>query len=229
MKFTPGIAVGRLSGSQGGTVASHNRYGPYFRLRSVPTNPSTVYQELARGRLGAASAAWQGLTAAQRAAWAAWAATNPIVNSFGERQVLAPNAAFIQLNSRRLIDSQAVITVPPVGAGPDALTSLTATWDIGAGDFEINFTATPLAAGEKLISRAAVVASPGITYVRNLMKEVDLSAAALASGYDLQSAIEARFGTLAIGQKVFIQCQVYEVASGRVSPPLTVSGTVVST
>lgn len=217
MKFRGGSVVGQASGSVAGQTFSRNRYGAYVRNRSVPVKSTTTYALNAKAYLSAASAAWGGLTDAQRAAWAAWAQTNPIVDSFGEKQVLSGQAAYVQLNRRILQDGGTQIDLPPVGAGPQALTTLTATGDIGAGTFALAFTPTPVGAGNKLWIKAAVVDSPGIVYVQNLLKLVEISAANVATGVDTQTAIEARFGSLIVGQKVVWNVAVYEVASGRLS------------
>jgi len=55
MKFQAGIFTPNLSGSAGGTTASRNRGGGYFRNKAVPTNPDTVFQQAARAILAAFS------------------------------------------------------------------------------------------------------------------------------------------------------------------------------
>lgn len=229
MKFRGGAVVGQASGSMSGQTASRNRYGAYLRNRAVPVVSTTSYALNAKAYLAGPSAAWKGLTDAQRAAWVTWAQTNPVVDSFGEKQILTGHTAFVQLNRRRRQDGQTDINVPPVGAGPVALTTLTATFDIGAGTFQLAFTPTPIGAGNKLWVKAAVVDSAGITYVRNLLKLVAISAANQATGYDTQALIEARFGPLAVGQKVVFYVAVYQTASGLLSGYSRVDGIVVST
>ena len=51
MLFVPTIGT-KLSGSLGGIVASHNRFGSYFRQRTVPVNPDTADQQMVRGYSG---------------------------------------------------------------------------------------------------------------------------------------------------------------------------------
>lgn len=229
MKFTPGPAISAASGSIGGTVFSRNRFGAYTRTRAIPITSTTIYAQNAKAILSAQSQAWAGLTAAQRLAWKSWAQTHPVTDNLGQSQNLTGHQAYVQINSRLDFSGGTLLALPPVADAPDALTSLTATFDIGTGDFEVVFTPTPLPTGVALWSQAAVVSSAGVTYIKNLLKQVDIQAAASTSPVDLQSAIETRFGPLQVGQAVHIWCRTYDTTTGLVSEPLTVSGLVVST
>lgn len=229
MKFTPGPAVAAASGSLGGTVFSRNRYGAYTRNRAIPVNPQTTFQMGTRATLSNLSTAWGGLTSGQQLAWREWANQNPIIDALGQSQTLAGNAAYIQLNARLLAIGLTAVATPPITTAPDALITLTSEGDIGTGDFELNFTTTPLGAAESLWIQAAVTNSTGITYVTNLLRFVGASAAAQASPFDAQSIIEARFGSLIVGQTVHQWVSVLDRASGLLSPPRRTSVVVSST
>lgn len=229
-KFTPGPGVAAVSGSIGGTVFSRNRYGAYMRYRAIPTNPDTEYQANVRQALGASSENWRSLTDAQRMAWATWAANNPITDMIGQSQILAANAAYVQLNARLAYMGETLLDLPPVAAAPAPLESITVDTDIGAGDFQVAFTATPLGAGVRLFGQVAVVNSAGIKYVKNIMRTAVLTAAAQASPLTgLQALVEARFGTLQVGQVVHLNLATIDEASGLVSTPLRAVSTVVTT
>lgn len=229
MLILPGPLTGQASGRLGGTVASHNRYGMYLRNGVIPVNPNTSFQQAQRAHLGAASTAWQGLTDAQRLAWTNWAGTNPVVNRLGQPVDLQGNAAYVQIAARLLRAGQTLPTLPPVTAQPDALLTLTGTFDIGSGSTEVTFTPTPLGAAEQLWLNAAVVDSSGINYVRNLLKNTTIATAATTSPYDWQADVEARFGTLSVGQKVVILGSVFDNSTGLLSTSQRVEGIVVST
>lgn len=228
-KIRTGAIVQQISGSVAGNTFSHNRFGAYIRARSIPITNTSSYALAAKAFLSTASAAWGGLTPAQQLAWRSWADNNPIIDTLGEKRILTGQMAYVQIQARVLQNGDTLLTAPPVSPSPEGLLTLGGTYDIGAGTFTLTFTPTPLGAGLSLWTRVAVVDSGGINYVRNLLKLVDKSAAALASGVDLQSAIEARFGTLAVGMYVHYQCQVYEAATGLVSQPIKTSGVVVTT
>lgn len=85
MIYTAGLGVGQMSGSIAGTTASRNRYGPYFRNRAVPVNPSTPLQTLVRAIFAALTNRWVvTLTQAQRDAWNVYAANILFKNPLGQ-------------------------------------------------------------------------------------------------------------------------------------------------
>lgn len=229
MIFTPGIAVAALSGSFGGVVASRNRGHAYFRIRAVPTNPSTEAQESVRAILASQSQSWADRTASERAAWKAWALENPVTNALGNQVSLSGHQGFIQVNSRLDLDNQTLLTQPPVANAPTALDTLTLTADIGVGNFEVAFTATPLAASTKLWIEGAIVTSAGIEYVRNLFRFIGTSAAAEVSPFDIETLFTDKFGVPSVGQTAHVRVRTFDTATGLVSVPLTSSAVVVST
>lgn len=199
-KVKLGAIAGQVSGSIGTQTWSRNRYGAYIRNRSIPVNTQTLFTQESKSILAAASQAWGSLNFDEQQAWRTWANNNPVIDRLGDQQTLAGNAAFNKLACRVLRQGGAMPTLPPVGSPPEALATLSGTADIGAGDFEIVWTPTPLATGVHLWTWVAVVDSLGVQYVRNRYKLVNISAAAATSPLDLQSDIEGRFGTLQVGQ-----------------------------
>lgn len=219
----------QASGAMGGIVYSRNRYGAYIRARSIPVKSMTAPALAAKARLSTISQGFQSLTSAQKSAWSTWAETNPVVDVFGEKQVLSGAAAYIGINTRLNLLSVAPISVPPLVTAPIALKTLSLTGDIGAGNFGAVFTTSPLAASTVLWIKACVLDSPGISYVQNLLKLVDFSGAAQASPYDFQTALESRFGTLQVGQVVVAEIAVASTVTGLLSQPLRAQVVVSST
>jgi hypothetical protein len=85
MAITKGTIVAQPSGAMGGIVFSHNRGGGYIRTRSIPTNPSSVFQQAVRNGMVVLSPRWgETLTAAQRAGWDVYAENVPIINRVGD-------------------------------------------------------------------------------------------------------------------------------------------------
>lgn len=228
-KVSLGPVVGQASGAIGGAVFSHNRYGPYIRRRATPTNPNTNHQQAVRARLAQSSTAWQALTAAQRAAWTAWAQVNPVVGSLGLAQILTGHTAFVQIGARMGKAGFDPLDDPPVLPAPEPLNTLSLTPDIGVGDFDLVFATTPLGAEDRLWINAAVVDSAGINYVQNLLKLVTLSPKGQASPYDIETYVEARFGQLQVGQIVHIQVGVFNNLTGLLATPLKYRATVIET
>lgn len=224
-----GSVVGEVSGSVGGVVFSRNRGGNYVRTRVKPSNPSTEYQVAVRNALSTASGDWKDLTDAQRAAWKSWADSNPIRNRLGESIRLQGNAAFVELNARLIMLGTASVATPPIVSAPDPLLTLTGSYDVGAGDFQVAYTATPLAAGTKLWVSGCLLSSASINFVQNRLRHFFTSAAAAASPAAIESAFTARFGTPQVGNKVVLTASVIDGTNGLMSSIMRDEGIVVST
>ena len=229
MKFLAGGLAGAPSGSLGGVTASHNRYGYYYRARVVPIKRTTEWTLAARARMVNASQFWGTLNSAAQKAWELYAESTPITDALGSKQVLTGHTACVQCNARILLTSGVKIGSPPAVAAPPALLTVTGSWDVGAGASTLAYTTTPLGAVDCLYVQAAVLVKPGVQYFANLLKLVRVSAAALASPYDWQADVEARFGPLVVGNIVVLMASVLSAATGLLSAPQIVKGTVVST
>lgn len=225
-----GIAVGQISGRIAGNVFSRNRGGAYVRNGAIPTRSTTPYATAAKARLSDFSKAWASLTEVQQMAWKNWATQNPVINRLGDAITLSGHQAFVQLNININNAGGTAIVVPPVIPPPIALLSASATYDIGAGSFEITFTPDPLGSDDCLAIEAAVVDNPGVNYVSNLYKLVSVEAAATASPVaSVDTLLAARFGTILVGQRVFYRLYVLNQATGLKSQVTVLQGTVIST
>lgn len=229
MKFRSGALMGQFSGSLGSVTASRNRFGAYLRARNIPVNPDSVYQQDIKGEFGIVSEAWANLTADQRKQWFTWASTHPITDKLGQSQNLDGHQAHQMLNVRLAHAGNGVLTSPPVSGPPAGLTTLSLTADVGAGSVALTYTATPVGANNKVAVWAAVVNSPGRAFVRNLYKQVVISAANQASPYDIESAVEGRFGALIVGQYLHVLVNVLDTATGLYASPLSASSIVSTT
>ncbi len=229
MKFTPGPAIAAASGSIGGTVFSHNRGGMYTRNRSIPITSTTTFANEAKSRLATASQSWQALTAIQRAAWNSYALQVPVTDALGFPRHLTGHQVFVGINARRANAADVQLDDPPIAAALPGLLTIALTADIGVGDVEFAFTATPLGATGELYVQGAVTNSPGITNVQNLLRLFMFSAAAEVSPLNIETEVTARFGTLVEGQTLHIQASVYDNATGLVSLPLHDEAVVIST
>lgn len=228
MKSRLGALAGQLSGSLGAIVAGHNRYGTYFRNRSIPVKVTSEAAAAAKARFRTVTRAYQLVDAGSKLGWGTWAVNNPVADVFGAASPLTGHAAYVKLNSRMLLLDKALISAPPVIAAPSALTSITLTADIGAGGVKVAFTPTPVAAGFGLWVWAAVVESSGVKYVQNLLRMIGTWEAA-ASPMDIKSYVEGRFGTLIIGQTLHVMVHKISLTDGQVSGSLRDSALVVST
>ena len=91
------------SGSIGGVVYSHNRFGAYRRNRSVPVNPNTDRQVAVRNIVRSLAIAWQlTLTQDQRDAWDVYAANVTWKNHLGQDVLLTGLNHYIRSNTPRI-------------------------------------------------------------------------------------------------------------------------------
>lgn len=220
-KFTPGPFVSQVSGSIGGTTFSRNRGGPYTRARAIPVTSTTPAAIATKARLQNASVSWQNLTAGQRTAWAFWATANPVTNTLGNSITLTGQQAYVGNHTRMALAAIVTpLTSPPIIAAPDALITAVQDGDIGIGDVDLTFSNAPLGAAEVIWLTAAITNSAGINYIQNLLRFCGISAAAQTSPFDNQSIIEARLGTLTVGQTLTVMPRVFSSVSGLLSQPL---------
>jgi hypothetical protein len=97
-KFNP--ILGPIRGSLGATVFSHNAGGDYVKLRQAPTNPNSARQQAVRSILSVLSAAFVGLTEAERGTWQAYADLRPRQDPLGQSYTLTGHQQYIAINSR---------------------------------------------------------------------------------------------------------------------------------
>jgi hypothetical protein len=92
-----GSTISNISGSIGGTTYSRNRGGAYARNRTIPVQPNSAYQVAAKALFQSASGNWTStLTASQRTAWEAYAASVPYTNKLGEKKYYTGQQRYVQ-------------------------------------------------------------------------------------------------------------------------------------
>lgn len=190
------------SGSLGNQTASRNRSGQYLRQRSLPVQPRTVSQMAARARFTDMSAAWRGLTVAQRLSWKGFAASFTVVNSLGQTINLTGHQCFVKVNTVNLLLGTAMVNVPPALPTFLALTvtALTAT----AGTPAMALAGTTAASGTKFMCYASAQVSPGISYMNSWKYICDVSTFTTGS-FNLLAAYTAIFGTLVASKQIFVK------------------------
>lgn len=222
-KYAPSALLGRLSRSAGSTTFAHNRFGAYLRNRTIPTNPATSAQTGVRTTLGDLSSAWRELTAAQRAAWTAYGENYVRTDSLGETYTLTGLQAFMSVNINRATYGNAQLSDAPIYAPPASLLTTAVTYD-DTPVLSIAYTATPLAAGQKLLIFATRPLSQGINFQqRGAYKLVHVSAAAAASPANILAGYTTIYGSIGnIGDKILFRGVVLD-EDGLTSPDLNFS------
>lgn len=170
-----GSLLTQASGSLGGITASHNRGGAYLRARTIPTNPNAPRQQDVRKFFSDIQVDWKRLTAAQVAAWRAYALSTPTVNALGAPIVLQANAMCARLGVPRL---QAELSWSQ-GDAPSTpgLADFTAPTNIVASSTAITFTMTAADAwrsdpGAALLVYASFPVSDGVLFFKGPYKYI---------------------------------------------------------
>lgn len=114
--------VTQASGSIGGLTASRNRGGMYFRARSVPTNPNTIYQQAVRNIFATLSAGWSVLDEEDRDRWSVFATNTPVINALGDQIYLTGQQMYIRNNAARLQAGLSTISAGPIIFGSSTIT-----------------------------------------------------------------------------------------------------------
>lgn len=219
-KVLYGGGVANMSGSQGGTVHSHNQFGSYTRNRVVPTNPQTAHQTLARSRLSSVAQAWRELTDALRADWAALGAQIVRTDALGQTYTLKGFNAFCLINMHSLSIGGGLVTAAPALDQVPVPTLGTITLD-DSPVFTVAYTAVGGAAGNSFEIWASAPVSAGRSYINpSLMKKVKRVPGNVASPINIATEYEAVFGAVlpsGTGERVFIEMRPFS-ANGIPGP-----------
>ncbi len=207
--------LGSLRGSIGDNTFSHNRGGDYVRRRVSPTNPNSTRQQTMRTFLGSIASLWSStLTLVQREQWNVWASNQAKEGPLGNTINWTGINGYVHCNTHLLDASDARIDVPPIVVAPGGL--LTASVDISAiNTADVTFTATPLAANEKLVMFMSLPQSGAALPNFKQCRIVGYSAAAQASPW----AATIPFSVTS-GQTVVFFVAVMDDETGLFSPYL---------
>lgn len=209
------------SGSMNATCASRNRFGQYLRTRAIPVQPRTPAQLNQRARMSTNAAAWRALTDNQRAGWLDLGLLIIRTDSLGQSYDLNGFGAYCSVNNNRLDAGDAAVADAPGISTPAGL--ITATITLTAAAMSVAYTATPLAAANRLY----LFVSPGKSAGRKFNGDyrlIAVTAAAAASPANIFAAYSARFGVPIVGTRIFFSLATYTL--GFKGSPFAVSQVV---
>lgn len=199
-----------------GSVASRNRYGDYFRNKTTPVNPQTTYQQNVRAQFGNLSAAWRGLTQAQRNTWlAAGENFHGYKDAFGDEMKLSGNALFISLNQNLLNTGNSQIDTAPFPVETQFLENF-ALSAAGAPGATVEMTWTNvISAGVTALVYAAANVPPGIKFVKNRLRLI-ATPVLTSTPHDITADLIARFGTLIANTRITVRVAMVDDTTGQV-------------
>jgi hypothetical protein len=209
------------SGSYQGMTASRNRFGQYMRTRASPVQPRSVAQLNQRARMTTNAAAWRALTDAQRAGWLSLGGAISRTDSLGQAYTMNGFMAYCSVNNNKLDAGDAAVSDAPTIVTPADL--LTSTVTLTAAAFSVAYTATPLAAANRLFIWASPQRSAG-TRFNGDYRLLTVTTAAAASPANIAAAYTAKFGVPIVGNRIFLNLETY--AGGFKGSPFAVSQVV---
>lgn len=227
MKIKWGAFVVAGRGSAGGTVASRNTYGTYFRNKVTPNNVNTVAQQLVRQFMALVSQSWRGLTQIQRDVW------NSVTNSYQATDIFGDTFAytgfnlFMRLNRNLLEINEATIDDAPSPVSVSGFISLELAVDIALATLIATF-AGAIDADTKVIVTATAPQSAGKNFVKSEYRKIAVLDSTDVTPKNLEAEYIAKFGSLgSAGSKIFIQFKPIAIATGQ--PGTTLSASTIST
>lgn len=214
-KIKFGMMMTDASGKLGGQVFAKNRGGSYVRTKRTPSNPQTSAQMAIRGIFASISSRWSSLTEQQRASWNGFVADYAKTDVFGDLRNPSGKALFQRLNQNLAISEQAEkdVCTSPIEV-PFANVTL-ASGSVAGAKLEVNTAGDTT--GSKVVFWASPSLSQGTKFVKNKLRQLEVTAGANVVTHNLYSAYVAKFGVPAVGANVYVGVRVIN-ANGQASP-----------
>ena len=200
---------GQFSGSQGNTVASHNKFGSYLRNRVIPADPATVKQLAIRALLQSISEIWRALSDAQRLPWTFLGDQMVRLDAQGQSYTLTPLQAFTSINMNRNLLGLGIENDAPAFNVPAQVYTFVLAAD-GAEPESMTVTSdVSLGAADKLVVEASAGISAGINFVpRSSYKFLEFFDSAAMSPFDILATWSAIYGVPLTTTKIFARGRV---------------------
>jgi len=226
-KVKLGATLADARNAAGGIVYSKNQFGAYVRQKVSPVQPRGVYQQLARAQTQHLATYWANtLTALQRAAWIALAEANPVIDVFGDSQILTGLQYFVRVNRNRMKAELVQIDDAPADQVVSAPLTLTLTADVSDNKIGIAFTPTPPPAGHHVVMWLTPQLTQGKAFAQSYLKLIQISAAAAPSPIDVTTKWRDRYGTFVAGPKLICEMCFLNGTNGAESAALQASCTI---
>jgi hypothetical protein len=227
INFGAGIADAR--GSVGGHTFSKNQFGAYLRQKVSPVQPRSPEQTLVRQMFGDLAKRWfQVLDSAQRAAWIALAASNPVVDVFGNSQILSGLQLYMRCNRNLQSVGVTVIDDAPADQGVVNFGSLSIAASVGGGTIALTFTPDPTGADTYFVVFATPLLSPGKAFTNSFMRQITSRGVNEGSPTSIFNEWVAKYGALALGQRLGVKLSMVNSLNGAASPFLFADTLVVA-
>lgn len=208
-----GQLIVEARGKLGGTVFSRNASGSYMRSKITPTNPGTNSQSLQRSKFSSVSQKWRSLDDPQRLSWENLAKELSRTNIFGDNVPLSGFNCFSRLNNNLLLCGVGMISVAPYAYSPTPVSSL-GFGNLTPSLFKLEFFPAALLATDQLFIFSTPGFSPGISFIGNKYRLVEVTYVEATSPYDISATYIDKFGAPIVGKKVSVKVFTVDNRSG---------------
>lgn len=215
--------ISRGSGSMAGITASRNRGGNYFRARTLPTNPNTVFQQAVRSLMAQLSGLWSSiLTQPERDKWDLYAENVELIGPTGSPRNVGGIGMFQRSNVPRLQAAEVLLPRQDIAPGLFDLGEYTAPAIVSAtaatNTLSLTFTNTDEWANEDdsaMLISVSRPQNPGIKFFKGPYRFADVILGNSTTPPTSPAAIISPF-PFEVGQRVFIFVRVTR-GDGRLS------------
>lgn len=213
-----GPTVTGLRGKIAGVVFSQNVSGAYAKALNPPVIRRTLPQNVFRGRLNDASAAWQTLSAGERSDWNDYAAApnEADYDPWGNQYYLSGYYWFCRAWQRRYWTGQGVPSTPPTGPALTAITGLSLDLrPYTVGDSFISWTAPSIPANDYIVFDLALSNNASNARPKSRYLIIGAYSDAGTGPQDVTLAIALRWLDITPGWRAYVRAWYQGEASHR--------------
>lgn len=219
-KIKFGAIVTDMRGKVGSQVFSRNRSGAYARSFKVNVVSSTPAQISARLVLSTLSSSWRTLTQFQRDSFNSAVTSFKHTNVFGS--IISPSGfdLYVKLNCNLIQIGVSPIVIAPVPGIVQNVSSLSIVANSTSPLVSITFAGSGVSADHYFVLSATKCLSPGVNYVKNLLRAISIFPQSEPSPYDATASYLAKFTTITEGDRISVSIVSVNSVTGQKSSPL---------
>ena len=220
---TYGGGITNAVGSHGGTTFARNKGGNYMKKKVHGVNPRSELQLRMRTSIGQLSKYYSNtLTDPQRSAWAAFAATYPVINRLGNTTFLSAQQMFTKANAQVLAGGNPIVATPPATTAVGTPTTITiAAAHGGPGTLSITNAVAAPTGNDKVIYWCSPPLNPGRSFISSQLRRMASLYTVNATNNVLADYL-AQFGLTPTGasQRIIARMAVVNTVTGITSSQL---------
>ena len=211
-------------GKIGATVMSRNKFGPYAKINTIPSNPNTLAQLQCRSNMSALSRQWNFLTDAQRLEWNQQTDNFPLQKD-GKVYFSTGKNFFVKLNRIRQEIKEPVLLDFPGISNPQSFNKFSIEYiNTPAGtDLILNFSPA-ISSATKIRLSATKFVNRGVSSANRRHYKIGVLDFSFTSGGSIKDLYIEKFGGLPpIDKKVFFTIEPTHIATAFSAGPLSTS------